>query len=59
MMRLKALGMNLQGVRNTALQTLVSEIPASLVVEMLGYSDQVAQKHAAEAGRTWARYVTR
>ena len=59
MMRLRALGINLQGARNTALQTLVSEIPAPLVAEMLGYSDQVTQKHAAEAGRTWARYVTR
>jgi hypothetical protein len=36
-----------------------SEIPAPLVAEMLGYSDEVTQKHAAEAGRTWARYVTR
>ena len=59
MMRLRALGINLQGARNTALQTLVSEIPAPLVAEMLGYSDQVTQKHATEAGRTWARYVTR
>ncbi len=59
MMRLRALGINLQGARNTALQTLVSEIPAPLVAEMLGYSDEVTQKHAAEAGRTWARYVTR
>ncbi|KQY09275.1 hypothetical protein ASD37_02095 [Mycobacterium sp. Root135] len=59
MMRLKALGINLQGARNTALQTLVSGTPASLVAEMLCHGDQVTQKHAAEAGRTWARYVTR
>jgi len=32
---------------------------APLVAEMLGYSDQVTQKHAAEAGNTWARYVQR
>ncbi|TDL07512.1 hypothetical protein EUA04_16545 [Mycolicibacterium obuense] len=59
MMRLRALGINLQGARNTALQALVSEIPAPLVAEMLGYSDQVAQRHAAEAGNTWAEYVQR
>ena len=59
MMRLKALGINLQGARNTALPTLVSEIPAPLVAEMLGYSDQVTQRHAAEAGNTWAEYVQR
>jgi hypothetical protein len=59
MKRLRALGINLQGSRNTALQTLVSQIPAPLAAEMLGYSDQVTQKHAAEAGNTWARYVTR
>jgi hypothetical protein len=42
-----------------ALQTLVAEIPAPLVAEMLGYSNQVTQKHAAEAGNTWARYTQR
>lgn len=57
MQRLRRLGINLQGARNTALQMLVSEIPAPLVAEMLGYSDQVTQKHAAEAGKTWAKYV--
>ncbi|BBY09992.1 hypothetical protein MMARJ_07320 [Mycobacterium marseillense] len=57
MQRLRRLGINLQGARNTALQMLVSEIPAPLVAEMLGYSDQVTQKHAAEAGNTWAKYV--
>ncbi|CAN5295331.1 hypothetical protein BH09ACT8_BH09ACT8_21210 [soil metagenome] len=41
------------------LRGLVCEIPAPLVAEMLGYSDQVTQKHAAEAGNTWARYVQR
>lgn len=57
MMRLRALGINLQGARNTALQALVSEIPAPLVAEMLGYSDKVAQKHAEDAGTTWSKYV--
>jgi hypothetical protein len=59
MHRLRWLGVNLLGSRNTALQELVSEIPAPLVAEMLGYSDQVTQRHAAEAGNAWARYVQR
>lgn len=57
MKRLGSLGMNLQGARNTALQELVSEIPAPVVAEMLGYSDQVTQKHATESGNTWGRYA--
>ena len=57
MHRLRWLGINLLGSRNTALQELVSEIPAPLVADMLGYSDQVTQKHAAEAGNSWAKYV--
>lgn len=59
MMRLRVLGINLQGARNAALRELVSAMPAPLGAEMLGYGDQVTQKHAAEAGRTWARYMTR
>jgi hypothetical protein len=59
MQRLRSLGINLLGSRNTALQELVSEIPAPLAAEMLGYSDEVTQKHAAEAGNTWGKYVTR
>ncbi|GLP81016.1 hypothetical protein [Mycobacterium antarcticum] len=59
MQRLRWVGIDLLGSRNTALRELVSEIPAPLVAEMLGYSDQVTQKHAAEAGNTWARYVQR
>lgn len=59
MHRLRRLGVNLLGSRNTALQKLVSEIPAPLVAEIFGYSDQVTQKHAAEVGNTWAGYVQR
>jgi hypothetical protein len=59
MHRLRWLGINLLGSRNTALQQLVTEVPPALVAEMLGYSAQVTQKHAAEAGNTWAKYVQR
>jgi hypothetical protein len=58
MQRLRRLGINLLGSRNTALRELVFEIPPPVVAEMLGYSDQVTQRYAAEAGNTWARYVS-
>jgi hypothetical protein len=58
MMRLRWLGVELLGSRNTALQELVSEVPPPLVAEMLGYSYQVTQRHAEVAGTTWSRYVT-
>jgi hypothetical protein len=57
MMRLRWLGINLLGSRNTALQELVSEVPAPLVAEMLGYSYQVTQRHAELNAQPWARYV--
>jgi hypothetical protein len=40
------------------LQELVAQVPAPLVADMLGYSDQVTQKHAAEAGNIWAAYAS-
>lgn len=56
--RLRRLGINLLGSRNTALRELGSEIPAPLVADMLGYSDHVTQKHTAEAAATWAAYAS-
>jgi hypothetical protein len=38
MMRLRKLGTDLLGGRNSALQNLVAEVPPPLVAEMLGYS---------------------
>ena len=58
MHRLRWLGIELLGSRNRALRELVSQIPPPVVAEMLGYSDQVTQKHAAEAGNTWAQYAS-
>lgn len=57
MHRLRWVGINTLGSRNTALKELVAQVPAPLVAEMLGYSDKVTQKHAAEVGNTWAKYV--
>jgi hypothetical protein len=41
MMRLRSLGINLLGARNSALGNLVAEVPPPLVAELLGYSYQV------------------
>jgi hypothetical protein len=46
MMRLRKLGINLLGARNSALQDLVAEVPPPLVAELLGNSHQVSQRHA-------------
>jgi hypothetical protein len=56
MERLREIGINLLGARNASLRALVNEVPAPLVAEMLGYSYQVAQKHAAAAAEPWSRY---
>lgn len=57
MVRLRDVGINLLGARNTTLRALVTEIPPPLVAEMLGYSYQLTQKHAAVAAGTWQRYA--
>lgn len=56
--RLRELGIDLLGARNTALRELVSQVPAPIVAEMLGYSDQVTQRHASLAAVPWSRYRT-
>lgn len=56
MERLREVGIDLLGARNASLRALVNEVPAPLVAEMLGYSYQVTQKHAAAAADPWSRY---
>jgi hypothetical protein len=58
MKRLRHLGINLLGARNSAIQNLVAEVPPPLVAELLGYSHQVTQRHAELAAQPWSRYVT-
>ena len=57
-MRLRWLGINLLGARNSALGNLVAEVRPPLVAELLGYSYQVAQRHAELAAQPWSRYIT-
>ena len=56
MVRLREIGIDLLGARNASLRALVKEVPAPLVADMLGYSYQVTQKHAAAAAEPWSRY---
>jgi hypothetical protein len=58
MMRLRRLGINLLSGRNSAIQNLVAEVPPPLVAELLGYSYQVAHRHAEIAAQPWSKYVT-
>ena len=55
MQRLRGVGIDLLGARNTALQSLVVAAPPPLVAELLGYSYNVAQRHAEIAAQPWAR----
>jgi hypothetical protein len=57
MERPREIGIGLLGARNASLRGLVTEVPAPLVAEMLGYSYQVTQKHAAAAAEPWSRYM--
>jgi hypothetical protein len=54
--RLRWLGINVLGARNTSLRELVTQVPPPVVAEMLGYSDQVVQRHAALAAQPWSTY---
>lgn len=58
MLRLRKLGINLLGARNATIQNLVAEAPPPLVAELLGYSYQVAHRHADIAAQPWSQYVT-
>ncbi|MDZ7886667.1 MAG: recombinase XerD [Mycobacterium sp.] len=54
--RLRWLGIDLLGARNTALRELVTQVPPPVVAEMLGYSDQIVHRHAALAAQPWSTY---
>lgn len=55
--RLRDLGINLLSSRNRALRSLVQQMPAAIVAEMLGYSYQVTERHAARTSAAWSRYA--
>ncbi len=57
-LKLRTLGINLLGARNSALQNLVAEIPPPVVAQLLSYSHNCTQRHAQLAAQPWSRYVT-
>jgi hypothetical protein len=58
MKKLRDSGIHLLGARNAALRELVLEMPPPIVASALGYSAQVTEKHAEDAGRTWVTYAS-
>lgn len=51
------MGVNIQGIRNTTLQSLVKEIDATSLARMLGYSKQTLSRHARAASAPMSSYV--
>jgi len=52
-------GVNVLAARNSALRSLVAEMPPPVVAKLLGFSDNCTQRHAQLAAQPWSRYVTR
>jgi hypothetical protein len=56
-MRLNKLGFAPTNARTSAIRQLVLQAPPPVVARMLGYHDDTAARHAAEAGTPWSRYA--
>lgn len=50
-------GVHLLGGRNSALRQLVLDMPPAIAAQALGYSPQIAEAHARNAGTTWVTYA--
>lgn len=57
MVQLRGLGLDIRGARNSALRSLVEELPPALVANALGYSYGVVHKHSEDAGVPFAGYA--
>jgi hypothetical protein len=57
MNRLREVGINVLGARNSALRNLIAEMPPPVVAKLLGFSDTCTQRHAELAAQPWARYA--
>lgn len=57
MARLRDAGVPLLAGRNNALRQLVLDMPPAVAAQALGYSLQVADAHARNAGATWTNYA--
>lgn len=58
MSQLRRTGIHLLGARNSALRQLVLDMPPAVAAQALGYSPQVAEDHARQAGKTWVTYAS-
>jgi hypothetical protein len=56
--KIRSLGINLLAAKNRSLSDLVTEMPAPIVADALGYSYQITAKYAALAAETYSRYVS-
>jgi hypothetical protein len=57
MTEIRRMGINVLAAKNRTLDDLVTEMPAALVADTLGYNYQVTELHKANAGGTYARYA--
>ena len=57
LLKLRGMGVQIQGARNTTLRSLVQEIDATSLARMLGYSPQTMTRHASAASATTSSYV--
>jgi hypothetical protein len=57
MTQIRDAGVHLLGGRNSALRQLVLDMPPAVAARALGYSPQVAEAHARNAGTTWVAYA--
>lgn len=57
MTRLRDAGVPLLAARNSALRQLVLDMPPAVAAQALGYSAQVVEAHARNAGATWTTYA--
>ena len=58
MTQVRSLGINLLAAKNTSLTELVTQMPAPIVADALGYSYQITAKYVALAADNFARYVS-
>lgn len=58
MIRLRSLGVDLRGARNTALKELVQRVPPPIVASQLGYNPGTTQRHAELASAPLDRYAS-
>lgn len=57
LLRLRRLGIDIQGVRNRTIRGLVEELDPTSLSRMIGYSRQTLSRHATASTVPWSTYV--